>query len=80
MKLQIFTTRNDYSITIPSFQEFNENEDITLFIYKFHDYFDGCYDLLEKLESSIDLKNKILVTRHSRTPLVMLNNVRLSEL
>lgn len=29
------------------------------------------YDLLEKLESSIDLKNKVLVTRHSQTPLLM---------
>lgn len=67
------TTRNNYSITLPCFKEFNENTDITLFIYKFHDYFDGLigYDLLEKLESSINLKNKILVTRHSEIPLLM---------
>lgn len=67
------TTRNDYSITLPCFQEFKENIDITLFIYKFHDYFDGLigYDLLEKLESSIDLKNKVLVTRQSTNPLRM---------
>lgn len=67
------TTRNNYSITLPSFPEFNENDSFTLFIYKFHEYFDGLigYDLLEKLESSIDLKNKVLATRHSSIPLRM---------
>lgn len=67
------TTKNDYSITLPCFSEFNEKNDITLFIYKFHDFFDGLigYDLLENLESSIDLKNKILITRYSTNPLRM---------
>lgn len=29
------------------------------------------YDLLEKLESNIDLKNRLLVTRNSSNPLLM---------
>lgn len=67
------TTRNNYSITIPCFPEFKETRDITLYIYKFHNYFDGLIglDLLEKLESNIDLKNKVLVTRNSSNPLRM---------
>lgn len=67
------TTRNNYSITLPCFREFNEKCDIKLFIYRFHNYFDGLIglDLLEKLESSIDLKNKILITRNSNNPLHM---------
>lgn len=46
---------------------------MTLFIYRFHKYFDGLigYDLLEKLESSIDLKNRKLITRNSINPLTM---------
>lgn len=59
------TTRNDYSITLPCFPELKERDDITLYIYKFHNYFDGLIglDLLEKWESKIDLKNKLLLTR-----------------
>lgn len=67
------TTRSDYSITLPCFQEFNEAGDITLFVYAFHKFFDGLigYDLLEKLESNIDLKNRLLITRNSSNPLLM---------
>lgn len=67
------TTRTNYSITIPCFREVKEQSDMTLFIYKFHDYFDGLIglDLLEKLESNIDLKNKLLITRQSTNPLLM---------
>lgn len=59
------TTRNKYSITLPCFTEFKDNDDITLYVYKFHNYFDGLIglDLLEKWESKIDLKNKLLLTR-----------------
>lgn len=77
------TTRNDYSITLPCFQEFRDNRDIKLFIYKFHNYFDGLIglDLLEKWEARIDLKNRILVTSHASNPILMYNsqNVNLYE-
>jgi transposase InsO family protein len=61
------TTRNDYSVTVPCFSEFNHDDNITLFLYKFHDYFDGLIglDLLDKWEANIDLKTKTLNTRHS---------------
>nr|WPN07709.1 reverse transcriptase [Ectropis grisescens TED virus] len=44
-----------------------------MFIYKFHDYFDGLIglDLLERWESKIDLKSKTLITRKSSNPLTM---------
>lgn len=44
-----------------------------MFIYKFHDYFDGLIglDLLEKWESNIDLKTKTLITRQATNPLLM---------
>lgn len=65
------TSKNDYSITIPCFPEFNEDDNITLFMYKFHDYFDGLIgtDLLDKFESNVDYKNKILVTKSAKNPI-----------
>lgn len=77
------TSKNDYSISLPCFSEFNETQDITLFIYKFHDYFDGLLgiDLLDEWNSTIDLKNKILITRNSTVPIQMYDscNVNLYE-
>ena len=77
------TSRNNYSITIPCFLEFQEQENIKLFIYKFHDVFDGLIglDLLEKWEAKIDLKDKVLITRSSANPISMYNsrNVNLYE-
>lgn len=77
------TTRNDYSITLPCFSEFKEENDITLFIYKFHDYFDGLIglDLLNNWESNINLKDKTLSTRNAVIPIKMYNsrNVNLYE-
>lgn len=69
------TTRNNYSITLPCFSEFQDPNDIKLFVYKFHDYFDGLIglDLLEKWEAKIDLKDKILMTRNSVNPILMFN-------
>lgn len=67
------TTRNDYSITLPCFPEFKDPTDIKFFIYKFHDYFDGLIglDLLERWESKIDLKNKLLITHLAKNPIQM---------
>lgn len=44
-----------------------------MYIYKFHNFFDGLIglDLLEEWESNIDLKTKTLVTRQSTNPLLM---------
>lgn len=70
------TSRNDYSINLPCFQEFNDNTELTFYIYKFHDYFDGLIglDLLNKWESTIDLKNNKLVTKHAVNSIVMYNS------
>lgn len=70
------TTRNNYSINLPCFNEFQESGDIKLFIYKFHDFFDGLIglDLLEKWEAKIDLKDKELITRNSNNPIRMYNS------
>lgn len=66
-------TRNDYSITIPYFNEFNEIGEITFYIYKFHNHFDGLIgcDVLEKLEASIDLKEKLLMTKNATNQLLL---------
>lgn len=77
------TTKNDYSITLPWFSEFNEDGDITFYVYHFHEYFDGLLglDLLEKLESTINLKDRKLVTRNAEIPIKMYDsrNVNLFE-
>lgn len=67
------TTKNDYSITLPCFPEFCEQDDITLFVYKFHNYFDGLigFDLLDVWGSNIDLGNKLLITRNAKIPIYM---------
>lgn len=56
---------------MPNFTEFNDPNDVTFFIYKFHDYFDGLIgsDLLDKWEATIDYKNKILVTSNAANPI-----------
>lgn len=70
------TTRNNYSITLPCFPEFNSKSNINLFIYRFHDYFDGLVglDLLNKFEAKIDLKNKTLTTKNACNPIRMFNS------
>lgn len=67
------TSRNNYSITLPSFKEFCEQGNITLFVYKFHKFFDGLIglDLLNEWGSNIDLRNKVLITRNARIPIHM---------
>lgn len=77
------TSKNNYSITLPCFQEFNDSSDITLYVYKFHKYFDGLlgFDLLDVWDSNIDLKNKLLKTCNTQIPIQMYDsrNVNLYE-
>lgn len=78
------TSRNNYSITLPSFTEFNDNDtDITFFIYNFHDYFDGLIgtDLLDKWEATINYKDKTFTTKNAANPIKVYNslNVNLYE-
>lgn len=76
-------SRNDYSITIPCFTEFNENDTIKLYVYRFHNYFDGLIglDLLSKWQSKIDLKDFKLITRAATNDIKVYNsrNVNLYE-
>lgn len=64
------TSMHEHSITIPSFPEFNSQKNIKLFIYKFHNYFDGLIglDLLENCK--IDLKHNLLLTEFASIPLL----------
>lgn len=64
-------TRSDFSITLPCFTEFNDSDNLTFFVYKFHEYFDGLIgsDLLDKWEASIDFKTKTLKTRYASNPI-----------
>lgn len=77
------TSRSNYSIKVPCFKEFKNEDDTKFFIYKFHDYFDGLIglDLLTQWEATIDLKNNILTTQTTTNPIRMYNsrNVNLYE-
>lgn len=55
------STMNQFSVTIPCFSEFRDANPIKLFVYKFHDYFDGLIgcDLLEQWQANIDLSNRV---------------------
>lgn len=74
------TSRNDYSITLPCFPEFNDCDSIKLFIYRFHDHFDGLIglDLLSRWEARIDLKERLLITRSASNPIKMHNSRNLN--
>ena len=52
-----------------------------LFIYRFHDYFDGLIglDLLNNWEARIDLKDNQLITRYASNPIKMYNSCNLYE-
>lgn len=58
---------------MPSFPEFKEEGDITLFILDFHKYFDGLigFDLLDSWNTNIDLRNRKLITRNTEIPITM---------
>lgn len=67
------TSRNDYSVTVPCFSEFNDQNPIKLYVYRFHEYFDGLIglDLLEQWQSKIDLGSRVLKTQHAENPILM---------
>lgn len=69
-------TRSNYSITLPSFNEFNDPSDVTFYVYKFHDFFDGLIgtDLLDKWDAMIDYKNKVLTTKTASNPIKIYNS------
>lgn len=75
--------RSDNTIILPCFPEFREPESIKLFVYKFHDHFDGLIgsDLLRTWESNIDYKNMQLKTRYATNPIKVYTscNVNLYE-
>lgn len=64
---------NHHSITVPSFKEVRDTNPIKLFVYKFHEYFDGLIgcDLLEQWQANIDLGNRLLCTQFSNNPIHM---------
>lgn len=65
------TSKSNHSITLPCFPEFQEQGNITLFVYDFHNYFDGLigFDLLDVWDSTINLKDKMLYTRNAKIPI-----------
>lgn len=67
------TTKNDYSVTLPCFSEFNDKKHIKFYIYRFHEYFDGLIglDLLEQWKSKIDLSSRVLKTQFAENPILM---------
>lgn len=66
-------SKNDFSINIPCFSEISDPEPIKLFIYKFHNHFDGLIglDLLTKWEAKIDLKKLCLSTKSAINPILL---------
>ncbi|GBP10213.1 hypothetical protein EVAR_77610_1 [Eumeta japonica] len=66
----------------PRFAEFNDDSELTFSIYKFHNYFDSFIglDLLNKWDSNIDLKTKILITKNAAAPLNCFVKLQNSEL
>lgn len=66
-------SKNDHSITLPCFAEFKDNDNMKLFIYDFHNYFDGLlgFDLLDAWDSNIDFRSKKLTTRYAEIPIEM---------
>lgn len=67
------STMNQFSVTIPCFSEFRDANPIKLFVYKFHDYFDGLIgcDLLEQWQANIDLSNRVLSTQFADNQICM---------
>lgn len=64
---------NHYSVTIPCFRELLDPNSIKLYVYKFHDYFDGLIgcDLLEQWQANIDLGNRLLSTQFANNQIHM---------
>lgn len=53
----------DKKIKLPLFVEFREQGEIELFVFKFHNYFDGLLglDILNTLKAKVDLGNKTIL-------------------
>lgn len=67
------STVNYHSVTIPCFKEIQDKKQIKLFIYKFHEYFDGLIgcDLLQQWRAKIDLNNKLFSTEFANNTIRM---------
>lgn len=76
------TTTNNFSVTIPYFPEMNDQTSIKLYVYKFHEYFDGLIgcDLIEQRQSKIDLASRSLSTKFAVNPLHMYESHRTANL
>lgn len=70
------STKNDYSIFVPGFSEFNDSREMKFFVYKFHNYFDGLigWDLLEQLQAKIDLTDRLLKTPFAANNICVYSN------
>lgn len=72
------TTQNDYSITVPCFPEIKDKTAIKLYVYRFHEFFDGLIgcDLIEQWHSKIDLKSRLFTTQFASHPIQMYESQR----
>lgn len=70
------TTQNYYSLTVPCFKELNDNIPIKLFLYKFHNFFDGLIgcEQLKKWNAKIDLAAHSLETEFTKIPIILYHN------
>lgn len=70
------TSQCNYSITLPCFSEINDQNPIKMYVYRFHDYFDGLIgcDLLENWHAKIDLKSRELKTNLAAINIKMYNS------
>lgn len=67
------TTKNDYSLIVPCFAELGNSRPIKLYVYKFHDFFDGLigYEQLEKWGAKLNFVTRTLETKLSNIPVQM---------
>lgn len=67
------SSRNEYSVTIPCFEEIKDKTPIKLYVYKFHEYFDGLIgcDLLKRWLAKVDLGAFVLNTEFASNPIYM---------
>jgi hypothetical protein len=70
------TSVNNYAVEVPSFPEIKENTLFKYYIYRFHNIFDGLigFEMLEKLQAKVDLKNKLLITPNAQIPIKVLTS------
>lgn len=75
------TTQNYYSLTVPCFDEFKDYIPIKLYLYKFHNFFDGLIgcDQLKKWNAKIDLATHTLETKFTQIPIILYSPERLNS-